>query len=61
MVVRSSGANMKRVLVKKEMLDLYNNLEVARTMLVELKAPQSMVARVTDARLAISWLVDHRD
>lgn len=61
MVVRSSGTNMKRVLVKKEMLDLYNNLEVARTMLVELKAPQSMVARVTDARLAISWLVDHRD
>jgi len=52
---------MKERLVKKEMLDLYNNLEVARTMLVELKAPQSMVARVTDARLAISWLVDHRD
>ncbi len=43
-----------------ELLDLYSDLGKVRTMMVERKAPKSMIARITDARLAVSWLVDHR-
>ena len=51
----------QRQLVTTELLDLYSDLAVVRQMMIERKAPQSMIARVTDARLAVSWLVDHRD
>lgn len=44
-----------------ELLDLYSDLGVIRNMMIERKAPQSMISRITDARLAVSWLVDHRD
>lgn len=43
-----------------DLLDLYSDLGAARRMMIELKAPASMISRVTDARLAISWLIDHR-
>lgn len=52
---------MEKQFSKLELLDLYNDLGKVRAMMVERKAPQSLVARVTDARLAVSWLVDNRD
>lgn len=62
MVLRSQGDGvMEKQFSKLELLDLYNDLGKVRAMMVERRAPQSLVARVTDARLAVSWLVDNRD